>query len=86
MIDWLKKELKQDYEMSNLEEIHYCLEMEFVRDCAKKFITMSKSKYTKEILKWFNIEEYKPIGVPLEVNLRLIKLMNKEFIKIEDQM
>lgn len=60
-MDWLKAKLRKEFEISDLEELHYCLRMEFVRDQAKKIIILSQKKYIKEVLKRFNKEEYKPI-------------------------
>ncbi len=37
-------------------------------------------KYIEEVLKHFNMEECKPIGTPLDVNSKLLKLTEKEFL------
>ncbi len=60
--------------------------MEFERDHANCTITMSQSKYIEEVLKRFNMEECKPIGTPLDVNSKLLKLMEEEFQGIQEEM
>uniref|UniRef100_A0A7I4AID5 DNA polymerase delta catalytic subunit n=2 Tax=Physcomitrium patens TaxID=3218 RepID=A0A7I4AID5_PHYPA len=85
MMDWLKVKLERDYEMSNLGELHYYLGVEFVRDCAKKTITMSQNKYIEEMLKRFKMEECKPIRIPLEANLKLMELMDEKFAEVESK-
>ncbi len=49
-------------------------------------ITMSQRKYIEEVLKRFNIEECKPIGTPLDVNPKLLKLTEEEFQGIQEEM
>jgi len=85
-MDWLKAKLEKEYEMSDLGELHYCLGVEFARDCANKTITMSQRKYIEGVLKRFNMEDCKPIGTPLESNLKLMKLTDEEFAQVEGQM
>jgi transposase InsO family protein len=83
---WLKAKLNEEFEMSDLGELMYCLGVEFVRDRKAHTITMSQSKYIKEVLKRFNMEECKPIGTPLDVNVKLLKLSVEEFEAIEGDM
>lgn len=78
-IDWLKIKLKKEYEMNNLKELYYYLGVEFEKDCNNKTITISQSKYIKEVLKQFKMEDYKSIGTSLEANLKLMKIMDEEF-------
>ncbi len=81
-----QSKLEDEFEMSDLGELHYCLGMEFERDRANRTITMSQSKYTEEVLKRFNMEECKPIGTPLDVNSKLLKLTEEEFQGIQEEM
>jgi ribosomal protein L12E/L44/L45/RPP1/RPP2 len=62
ILKWLKSRLEDEFEMSDLEELHYCLGVEFERDRANRTITMNQSKYIEEVLKRFNMEECKPTG------------------------
>ncbi len=41
ILKWLKSRLEDEFEMSDLEELHYCLGVEFERDRANHTITMS---------------------------------------------
>jgi len=72
--------------MSDLGELHYCLGVEVEIDRANRTITMSQSKYIEEVLKRFNIEECKPIGIPLDVDSKLLKLTEEEFQGIQEEM
>ena len=67
---WLKAKLKEEFELSDLGELKYCLGVEFERDREARTITMNQSKYIEEVLKRFNMEECKPIGTPLDVNVK----------------
>jgi len=55
------------------------------RDPANRTITMSQSKFIEEVLKCFNMEECKPIGTPLDVNSKLLKLMEEKFQGIQEE-
>ena len=55
ILKWLKSKLEDEFEMSDLEELRYCLGVEFERDRVNRTITMSQSKYIKEVLKRFNM-------------------------------
>ncbi len=57
ILKWLKSRLEDEFEMSDLGGLHYCLSVEFERDRANRTITMSQSKYIEEVLKRFNMEE-----------------------------
>lgn len=85
-LDWLKKKLEKEFEMSDLGELHYCLGVEFTRNRVSKTITLSQSKYIEEVLKRFNMQDCKPIGTPLEANLKLMKLTDEEYAEVEHQM
>ena len=55
--------------MKYLGELHYCLGIEVWREHGKTLIT--QSKYTKEILRKFNMSECKAMSTPLELNAKL---------------
>ncbi len=86
ILKWLKSRLEDEFEMSDLGELLYCLGMEFERYRVNRTITMSQSKYIEELFKRFNMEGRKPIGTPLDVNSKLLKLMEEEFQSIQDEM
>ena len=83
---WLKGKLNAEFEMSDLGELKYGLGVEFVRDRKARTITMSQRHYIEEVLKRFNMEECKPIGTPLDVNVKLMKLSEEEFEAIQGEM
>jgi hypothetical protein len=83
---WLKAKLNAEFKMSDLGELMYCLGVEFKRDRKARTITMSQKKYIKEVLKRFNMEECKPIGTPLDVNAKLLKLSVEEFEALASEM
>jgi hypothetical protein len=60
--------------------------VEFERDRANCTINISQSKYIEEVLKRFNMEECKPIGTLLDVNSKLLKLIEEEFQGIQEEM
>jgi transposase InsO family protein len=85
-LSWLKSKLNEEFDMSDLGELKYCLGVEFVRDRVARTISMSQKKYLEEVLKRFNMEECKPIGTPLDVNVKLLKLSDEEYAEIEGDM
>lgn len=48
-IDLLMAMSKKEYSMSDLKELYYYLEVEFIRDCDNKTITMIQSQYITEV-------------------------------------
>jgi hypothetical protein len=65
--------------MSNLGELHFCLEDVFVQNRATRTITMNQSKYVMDVLKRFGMEDCKSVGTPLDVNSKLVKLADDEY-------
>jgi hypothetical protein len=55
--------------MKDLGELHYCLGLEVWREDGKTLVT--QSKYTKELLRRFNMNECKAVSIPLEHNAKL---------------
>jgi hypothetical protein len=86
ILKWLKSRLENEFEMSDLRKLHYCLSVEFERNHANRTIIMSQNKYIEKVLKRFNMEECKPIGTPLYVNSKLLKLTKEEFQGIQEEM
>lgn len=73
----LKTTLMNKYNMKDLEELYYCLSVEFVKDGAAR--TMSQAKSIEEVIKHFGIKDCKPICTPLDTNAKLMKLFDKEY-------
>ena len=64
LIEDIKIQLSQSFEMKDLGEIHYCLGLEIWREGNKTMVT--QSKYTREILERFNMREIKAMSTPLD--------------------
>ena len=67
-LKWLKSELEKEFEISDLGELHYYLGVEFERNREARTITMNQMNYIEEVLKRFNMEEYKPVKIMFDVN------------------
>ena len=82
----LKTTLKQQYEMSDLGELNFCLGVKFVRDHGSHTIVLSQRRYIEDVLECFGMQDCKPIGTPLDANCKLLKLSQEEFEQCEDEM
>jgi hypothetical protein len=60
----LKSELSKSFKMKDLGPLSFCLGIEFTQDVKKQTITMSQSKYIKETLSRFNMENCKGCNNP----------------------
>ena len=72
--------------MSDFGGLYNCLRVEFERKREARTIIMNQRRYTKEILKHFNMEECKLVRTPSNVNSKLLKLLAEEFGKMQGQM
>ena len=72
--------------MNDLGELHYFLGMEFERNKEACTITMNKWSYIKEVLKCFNMEECKLVGISFDENLKLFKSLHEEFGNMQRKM
>ena len=71
---WLKLELKREFEMNDLRELHYCQIVEFEMDREARIIFINQMNYIEEVLKCFNIGKCKLVGIPFDANSKLLKL------------
>ena len=85
-LKWLKSELKKEFEMYNFGELHYWLRVEFERNREARTITMNQKSYIEEILKFFSMEECKSVGTPFNVNSKLLKFVDEEFMNVQREM
>ena len=69
----LKFRLEEEYDMSDLGELHFFLRVYIERDRAARIITMHQKSYIEEVLKRFGMEDCKPISTPLDVKAQLVK-------------
>jgi hypothetical protein len=51
--------------------------VEFDRNRKARIITMNQMSYIKEVLKRFNMEEYKQFGTPFDVHSKLLKFYDE---------
>ena len=78
-LKWLKSDLEKEFKMNDLGKLHYCLGMEFEMNRAAYTIIITQRSYIEKILKQFNIEKYKSVRTPSDVNSKLLKTSNEEF-------
>lgn len=69
-IIWIKTELGRLFQMRDLQEVKHFLGMDIKRDFHNQTIEISQVGYTEKILKKFGMHECKPVGTPLEVNIK----------------
>ncbi len=72
----IKEELNQKFEMKDLGELHFFLGMEVERNHDEQLLRINQIKYLKEILKRFQMEECKPIGIPFDPKVKLQRNAN----------
>ena len=85
-LKWFKSELEKECKMSDLRELHYCLRVEFERNREAHIITMNQKSYIDEIFKRLNMEDCKVVGTPFDVNFKLLKLSDDEFMNVQRKM
>lgn len=69
LIDQVKEQVSQVFEMKDHGELHYCLGLEVLRDVGQNFVT--QGKYVKEVLKRFNMDQCKVAFVLMQQNVKL---------------
>jgi hypothetical protein len=69
LIDEIKEHLSKVFEMKDLGELHYCLGLEVWRNAGQTFVC--QSKYIREILKRFKMDQCKSSTVPMQQNVKL---------------
>ena len=57
--------------MKDLGAANFILRMEIRRDCANKMISLNQRKYVETVLQRFNMQESKPVKVPIPVGVKL---------------
>ena len=61
-----KKWLSSTFEMMDIGEANFVLEVKITRDRSMKFLSLSQWTYIKKILECFHIHNSKPINTPME--------------------
>ena len=67
----LKTQLSSKFDMKDLGAANYILGMEIKRDRAKRKLWLNQRKYVETILQRFNMQNSKPVKVPIPVGVRL---------------
>eukprot|EP00253_Pinus_taeda_P008624 PITA_08624 len=71
IIQDLKTQLSSKFDMKDLSAANYILGMEIKRDRAKRKLWLKQRKYVETILQRFNMQDSKPLKVPILVGVRL---------------
>ena len=72
-INDLKAQLNEEYEMKDLGELKYFLDIQIHRDRERKIIHISQSGYNRTILERYGMQNSKPASTPLSTSARLVK-------------
>eukprot|EP00253_Pinus_taeda_P024773 PITA_24773 len=67
----LKTQLSSKFDMKDLGAINYILGMEIKRDRSKRKLWLNQRRYVEIILQRFNMQDNKPVKVPIPVGVRL---------------
>eukprot|EP00253_Pinus_taeda_P023234 PITA_23234 len=71
IIQDLKTQLSSKFDMKDLGAANYILGREIKRDRAKRKLWLNQRKYVETILQRFNMQDSKPLKVPIPVGVRL---------------
>ena len=71
IIQDLKTQLSSKFDMKDLGAANYILGMEIKRDRAKRKLWLNQRKYVETILQRFNMQDSKPVKVPIPVGVKL---------------
>ena len=74
----LKGKLEETYEMTDLGEARWILNMEVLRDRGKHTLKLSQDKYIEEILERHGMADCRPVSTPMAQNQKLTKLTEAE--------
>ena len=73
LLDEEKAAICKEYDMVDNGEISYFLGLSIKRDRKNKIITISQESYVEEILTKFGMDKCRPVGTPLEPNVKYYK-------------
>jgi hypothetical protein len=85
VIKEVKKQQSSKFDMKDLDETKFILGMKIKRDRATGNICLNKMKYIEIVMKHFNMQDCKPMKVPIPVGARLtVEQFPKTLEEIED--
>jgi hypothetical protein len=67
----VKTQLSSKFDMKDLGASNFILGMEIKRDRKKRKLWLNQRKYVETILQRFNMQECKPVKVPILVGVKL---------------
>ena len=75
MIDTAKKWLSSNFEMKDMGEASYVLNVKIVRDRAKRLLGLSQETYIKRMLERYHMQNRKPMDTLVDKSLSLSRDM-----------
>ncbi|KZV80781.1 hypothetical protein EXIGLDRAFT_569675, partial [Exidia glandulosa HHB12029] len=66
-----KNDVRKHVEITDLGELHWLLGIEVRRDRDAKTLALSQKSYIESILRRYNLEDVKPVSIPMDPNTRL---------------
>jgi Reverse transcriptase (RNA-dependent DNA polymerase) len=72
LIERFKKEIAKHVEITDLGELHWLLGIEIRCDQEKRTIHLSQCSYIDSILHCYNLQDLKPIYIPMEISIHLL--------------
>ena len=89
LMEHVKEELKKDFKLSDMGELHWILRFEVKRDREKRILSLSQAAYIHAVLERFGFENLKPYATPMDPNCRLSSndspKMVQEFATMKDK-
>ena len=70
----LKDSFKVRFEMTDLGEARWILNMEIIRDRPRRILELSQRQFVTTILNRFGLADGRPVSTPLDPNTKLVKL------------
>lgn len=68
LVEVIKVQISQVFEMKDLGKLHYCLGLEVSRDLGQAFV--AQGNYVRELLKKFKMDQCKVVAVLIQQNVK----------------
>ena len=78
VLNLVKQQLSERFEMDNRGEIHYILGMSVHRDRQQKILTIDQKAYLENVLAKFGMDDCKSIATPLDSSVNLVSRAEDE--------
>jgi len=83
-INKFKIEINEKYKLTDLGPAHWLLGIKITRNHSEKIISLSQHAYIKSIITRFNFNDLKPLSIPIDPSVPLLKSQSSS--KLEDIM